>query len=77
MFAQRLRAATEQLLLAFEPAFSRPALPEEVERLATPEQPQEAALPLLQSMGQQALLLYRRLQEQCVAMAQAQTVGAR
>ena len=72
LFAQRLRAATEQLRLAFEPAFSRPAAPEEVERLATPTQPQEAALPLLQSMGQQALLLYRRLQEQCVATAQAQ-----
>jgi PAS domain S-box-containing protein len=74
LFAQRLGAATEQLRLAFEPAFSRPALPEEVERLATPEQPQEAALPLLQSMGQQALLLYRRLQEQCAATAQAQTM---
>jgi PAS domain S-box-containing protein len=72
LFAQRLRAATEQLRLAFEPAFSRPASPEEVERLATPAQPQEAALPLLQSMGQQALRLYRRLQEQRVATAQVQ-----
>ena len=72
LLAQRLRAATEQLRLAFEPAFSRPACPEEVERLATPAQPQDAALPLLQSMGQQALLLYRRLQEQCEATAQAQ-----
>ena len=72
LLAQRLRAATEQLRLAFEPAFSRPASPEEVERLATPVQPQEAALPLLQSMGQQALLLYRHLQEQRVATAQAQ-----
>jgi PAS domain S-box-containing protein len=72
LFAQRLHAATEQLRLAFEPAFSRPASPEEVERLATPAQPQEAALPLLQSMGQQALLLYRRLQEQRVATVQAQ-----
>ena len=43
-----------------------------MERLATPVQPQEAALPLLQSMGQQALLLYRRLQEQRAATAQAQ-----
>src|SRR5215467_2041522 len=74
LFAQRLRAATEQLRLAFEPAFSRPAAPEEVERLATPVQPQEAALPLLQNMGQQALLLYRRLQEQRAATAQAQAV---
>jgi len=72
LFAQRLRVATEQLRLAFEPAFSRPASPEEVERLATPAQPQEAALPLLQNMGQQALLLYRRLQEQRAATAQAQ-----
>jgi len=72
LFAQRLRAATEQLRLAFEPAFSRPTSPEEVERLATPAQPQEAALPLLQSMGQQALLLYRCLQEQRVATAQLQ-----
>jgi PAS domain S-box-containing protein len=76
LLAQRLRAATEQLRLAFEPAFSRPASPEEVEWLATPAQPREAALPLLQSMGQQALLLYRRLQEQCEATAQAQaTLG--
>jgi PAS domain S-box-containing protein len=72
LFAQRLRAATEQLRLAFEPAFSRPASPEEVEQLATPAEPQEAALPLLQSMGQQALLLYRRLQEQRAVSAQAQ-----
>ena len=72
LLAQRLRAATEQLRLVFEPAFSRPTSPEEVERLATPVQPQEAALPLLQSMGQQALLLYRHLQEQRVATAQAQ-----
>src|SRR5512145_1259896 len=72
LFAQRLRAATEQLRLAFEPALSRPAAPEEVESLATPAQPQEAALPLLQSMGQQALLLYRCLQEQRAATAQAQ-----
>ena len=72
LFAQRLHVTTEQLRLAFEPAFSRPASPEEVERLATPVQPQEAALPLLQSMGQQALLLYRRLQEQRAATAQAQ-----
>jgi PAS domain S-box-containing protein len=72
LFAQRLHVATEQLRLAFEPAFSRPAAPEEVERLATPVQPQEAALPLFQSMGQQAILLYRRLQEQRAATAQAQ-----
>src|SRR5215510_10183213 len=72
LFAQRLHVATEQLRLGFEPAFSRPAAPEEVERLATPVQPQEAALPLLQGMGQQALLLYRRLQEQRAATTQAQ-----
>src|SRR6266571_4775044 len=71
LFAQRLRAATEQLRLAFEPAFSRPAAPEEVECSATPANPNEAALPLLRSMGQQALLLYRRLQEEGEKMAQA------
>src|SRR5215831_8603998 len=71
LFAQRLRAATEQLRLAFEPAFSRPAAPEEVECSATPANPDEAALPLLRSMGEQALLLYRRHQEQSEAIAQA------
>src|SRR5215471_3334156 len=59
LFAQRLRAATEQLRLAFEPAFSRPAAPEEVECSATPADPDKA------------VLLYRRLQAQDVAMAQA------
>ena len=44
LFAQRLHAATEQLRLAFEPAFSRPASPEEVEQLATPAQPQDCLL---------------------------------
>src|SRR5262252_7533982 len=71
LFAQRLRAATEQLRLAFEPAFSRPAAPEAVECSATPADPDKAALPLLRSMGQQAVLLYRRLQAQDAAMAQA------
>jgi len=71
LFAQRLRAATEQLRLAFEPAFSRPAAPEEVECSATPADPDKAALPLLRSMGQQAVLFYRRLQAQDAAMAQA------
>ena len=71
LFAQRLHAATEQLRLAFEPAFSRPAAPEEVECSVTPANPDEAALPLLRSMGQQAMLLYRRLQEQGEATARA------
>jgi PAS domain S-box-containing protein len=71
LFAQRLCAATEQLRLAFEPALSRPAAPEEVECSVTPANPDEAALPLLCSMGQQALLLYRRLQEQDETRAQA------
>jgi PAS domain S-box-containing protein len=71
LFVQRLRAATEQLRLAFEPAFSRPAAPEEVECSVTPANPDEAALPLLRSMGEQALLLYRQLQEQRRATAQA------
>jgi len=64
LFAQRLRAATEQLRLTFEPALSRPAAPEEVECCATPADPDEAALPLLRSMGEQALRLYRRRREQ-------------
>jgi len=71
LFAQRLCAATEHLRLAFEPALSRPAAPEEVECSATPANPDEAALPLLRSMGQQALLLYHRLQEQEETRAQA------
>src|SRR5207247_5963872 len=71
LFAQRLRAATEQLRLAFEPAFSRPAAPEEVECSATPANPNEAALPLLRRMGQQALLLYPRPQGAGEKMAQA------
>jgi len=70
LFAQRLRAATEQLRLAFEPAFSRPAAPEEVECSITPANPDEAARPLLRSMGQQALLLYRRRRAQEAATAQ-------
>ena len=72
LWEQRLYAATEHLRLAFEPAFSRPTAPEDVEGLATPAQPQEAALPLLQSMGQQVLLLYRHLQAQREARAQVQ-----
>src|SRR5262245_25578233 len=71
LFAQRLRAATEHLRLAFEPALSRPAAPEEVECSATPANPDDAALPLLRSMGQQVLLLYRRLQEEAETRAQA------
>lgn len=72
LWAQRLCAATERLRLTFESALSKPARPEDVPALATPEPPQEAALPLLQSMGQQAVCLYRRLQEQRAATAQAQ-----
>src|SRR5262249_38322711 len=71
LFAQRLCAATEQLRLAFEPALSRPAAPDEVECSVTPANPDEAALPLLYSMGQQALLFYRRLPEQDETRAQA------
>jgi PAS domain S-box-containing protein len=72
LMAQRLQAATEQLRFAFEPALSTPAPAEEVERPATPADPQEAALPLMHSMGQQALSLYRRLQDQQTALAQMQ-----
>jgi PAS domain S-box-containing protein len=73
LLAQRLSAATEQLRLAFEPAVSTPTPSEEVERVATPTDPRDAALPLLQSMGQQALRLYCRLQEQQGALEQAHT----
>ena len=51
LLAQRLSAATEKLRLAFEPALSTPTPTEEVETSATPADPQEAALPLLQSMA--------------------------
>jgi PAS domain S-box-containing protein len=64
LLAQRLSAATEKLRLAFEPALSTPTPTEEVETSATPADPQEAALPLLQSMARQALSLYCRWQEQ-------------
>src|SRR5262249_33576349 len=65
-------APTDRPGLPFERALAGPAAPKKVEQLATPAQPQEAALRLLQSLGQQALLLYRHLQEQRAATAQAQ-----
>ncbi len=70
LLAQRVRAATEQLRLAFEPAFSHPTPAEEVEPTATPADPEDAALPLLQSMGKQALSLYTRGQELETALNQ-------
>lgn len=63
LLAQRLQTATEQLRLSFEPAFSRPTPAEEVEAIATPANPAEAALLLMQSMATQALRLYRQKQE--------------
>ncbi len=72
LLAQRVQVATEQLRLRFEPAFSHPAAPEEVAHLATPTPPHEAALALLQSMGQQALTLYRQLHAQRDATMAAQ-----
>jgi PAS domain S-box-containing protein len=73
LLAQRLSVATEKLRLGFEPALSQPAPAGEVEKSVTPLDPQEAALLLLQSMGQQALSLYARLQEQQRALEEAQT----
>jgi PAS domain S-box-containing protein len=73
LLAQRLSVATEKLRLGFEPALSQPAPAGEVEKSVTPPDPQEAALLLLQSMGQQALSLYARLQEQQRALEEAQT----
>jgi PAS domain S-box-containing protein len=58
LLAQRLRTTTEQLRLAYEPAFSRPTPAEEIET-AILANPHEAALPLMQSMARQALHLYR------------------
>lgn len=72
LLAQRLQAATERVRCGFEPAFSTPTAEEQASFPALPESPQEAALPLLQSMGQQTLGLYRRLQEQQAALEQAQ-----
>lgn len=64
LLAQRLRTATERLRFDFEPALSTPGPAEDVERSATPADPHEAALPLMHDMGQRALALYCRLQEQ-------------
>lgn len=72
LLAQRIRAATEQVRLALAPVLRLPTAAEALEPVATPEDPQAAALPLLQSMGQQTLSLVRRLQVQEQALAQAQ-----
>ena len=72
LLAQRLQAATEGLRLDFEPALSTPVPVEEVERSATPADPHEAALPLMHDMGQRALALYRRLQEQQARLGRVQ-----
>jgi PAS domain S-box-containing protein len=72
LLAQRVQAATEQLRLAFEPALSTPAPAEEVEHPVTPSDPHEASLPLMHDMGQRALDLYRRLQEQQTTLQQVQ-----
>jgi PAS domain S-box-containing protein len=70
LLAQRLTAATERLRLAFAPALSTPTPDEDADRAVSTPKPQEAALPLMQSMGQQALRLYCRLQEQHTALEQ-------
>lgn len=72
LLAQRLRAATEQLRLYFEPALSTPVSEEEVEYSATPPDPHEAAFPLMHGMGQQALELYHRVQQQQAMLEQMQ-----
>ena len=71
LLAQRLRTATEQLRLAYEPAFSRPTPAEEIET-AILANPHEAALPLMQSMARQALHLYR-----CRRVLQAAAIQGR
>ena len=72
LLAQRLRAATEQLRLDFEPSLSTPAPVEEVEPFVTPADPYEAAIPLLHDMARRALSLYRHGQEQQTAHQQVQ-----
>jgi PAS domain S-box-containing protein len=72
LLAQRLRAATERLRLAFEPALSTPAPAEEVEPPATPADPRDAAMPILRDMGWCAVGLYRRLQSQQEAVERLQ-----
>jgi PAS domain S-box-containing protein len=69
LLVQRLTAATEHLRLAFEPALSIPTPSEDMGQPVSTPPPQEAALPLMQSMAQQALRLYCRLHEQCTALA--------
>ena len=71
LLAQRLSVATEQLRLVFAPALSTPTPGAEMEHSATPAEPRDAALPLLQSMGRQALGLYTRLQQQQQALEEA------
>jgi PAS domain S-box-containing protein len=72
MLAQRLSTATEHLRLAFAPALSTPTVEADLERASSVLPPQDVALPLLRSMGQQALTLYRRVQAQQAALEQAQ-----
>jgi PAS domain S-box-containing protein len=69
--AQRLRLATEQLRHRFDAALSHPTPLEELGDMALLASPQEVILPLMESMGQQALLLYRQVQGQRQALAQA------
>ncbi|MGE3535992.1 MAG: ATP-binding protein [Candidatus Tectimicrobiota bacterium] len=72
LLAQRLHASTEQVRVELAASVGQPLLPEDSERLDTPAAPQEAALPLLQSMAAQALRLYCQLQEQRAATSRAQ-----
>ncbi len=71
VLAQRLQAATEQVQYTFGPAVDLPGSEAQVSRPVVPESSCEAVLPLMQSLGQQALRLYRRLQEQQAALEQA------
>jgi PAS domain S-box-containing protein len=72
LLAQQLQAAIEQIRCAYAPASDLSIPDAEAPVPVLVALPPEAALPLLQSMGQQSLALYRRLQEQQAALDQAQ-----
>ena len=77
VLAQRLHTATEHNRSAFDPALSKPAPTEEDVPSVVAVETRDGALPAMQSMGRQALALYRRLQETEAALAQAQAELAR
>lgn len=71
LLPQRLRVATEQLRLRFDPALSHPTPLEDLDHTAILPPPQEAALSFMPSVVQQGLILYRRVQEQQRALVDA------